>query len=833
MGPISYVVIAGGSFALYPMIKKIIIKKEDSSDYSNSKIKTNAIDNGKFQAYDKSNLSNRTQSMIPKKFELKCDIGNIYDEKTVDPLTKSINDWTTTFGASLLTQTRYSITPTRYLNGVVQAGITDNTLGKYGRSILKASAPALGANSKSNFYRVNVNSRGFPSKTDPHIKVPKPVVTYAGPVLTGLKVISDGLFALAIVSTSAVLLDAYLDEEKSFRETLAFETAKWTGSSVGGYAGATIGAAFGTAVLGTAGGVIGAVSAGMYGSYVGMREVTEFVQNEERRNRVLSLLERFLFCIFNAIKWIIDQYLHFFCMLMEKIEELTKMRSFSYMILAGERFEIYPALKRIITNLNKYQNSNIITKAIDKSILSKKTELKCDLPKTFLKTVKDKLTGKLNDSTTMLGASTLTQTRYSITPKTYTNDVVKAAITDNTLGKWAVIKFSAPAKGADSKSTFHRINVNPRGFPNKTDPHIKVPENIVNLAGPVQTVLKVTSYGLFAAAILSTGAVLLDAYLDQEKSFTEALNYETAKWTGSSFGGYAGATIGAAVGTAALGPVGGVVGAVGAGMYGSYVGMREVTEFVQNEERRNRILSSINWIFSLPLMFVLAELKDTIRIAPEQFHLKLPEAIKDEINRKLANKVLLNVGLCIALKDIKQLGDSIILPGDGASHTVVHYRYIVFRPMIGEVLTGKIRSCNREGVNVSLGFFDDIFIPHTALQHPSRYEEAEQAWVWEYSLEDGDHHDLFMDINETIKFRVTGETFEESSPIGPPVTDDPSNSTNANLEPKVPYRITGSISEPGLGLISWWDQQNQDDEDGQGDEAVDPEEAEDGYEDNE
>lgn len=38
-------------------------------------------------------------------------------------------------------------------------------------------------------------------------------------------------------------------------------------------------------------------------------------------------------------------------------------------------------------------------------------------------------------------------------------------------------------------------------------------------------------------------------------------------------------------------------------------------------------------------MFVLAELKDTIRIAPEQFHLKLIEAIRDEINRKLANKV--------------------------------------------------------------------------------------------------------------------------------------------------------------------------------------------------
>jgi DNA-directed RNA polymerase III subunit RPC8 len=38
-------------------------------------------------------------------------------------------------------------------------------------------------------------------------------------------------------------------------------------------------------------------------------------------------------------------------------------------------------------------------------------------------------------------------------------------------------------------------------------------------------------------------------------------------------------------------------------------------------------------------MFYLAELKDTIRIDPEQFDLKLHEAIKDEINRKLANKV--------------------------------------------------------------------------------------------------------------------------------------------------------------------------------------------------
>ena len=38
-------------------------------------------------------------------------------------------------------------------------------------------------------------------------------------------------------------------------------------------------------------------------------------------------------------------------------------------------------------------------------------------------------------------------------------------------------------------------------------------------------------------------------------------------------------------------------------------------------------------------MFVLTEFKDIIRIPPEKFNCKLNDAITDELNRKLANKV--------------------------------------------------------------------------------------------------------------------------------------------------------------------------------------------------
>ena len=38
-------------------------------------------------------------------------------------------------------------------------------------------------------------------------------------------------------------------------------------------------------------------------------------------------------------------------------------------------------------------------------------------------------------------------------------------------------------------------------------------------------------------------------------------------------------------------------------------------------------------------MFVLAEIKDTIRLPPKRFGVNLQEAIIDELNKKLANKV--------------------------------------------------------------------------------------------------------------------------------------------------------------------------------------------------
>jgi len=177
--------------------------------------------------------------------------------------------------------------------------------------------------------------------------------------------------------------------------------------------------------------------------------------------------------------------------------------------------------------------------------------------------------------------------------------------------------------------------------------------------------------------------------------------------------------------------------------------------------------------------------------------------VTDELNRKLANKVLLNVGLCLSLYDLLEIGDSFIFPGDGSSHTRVRFRMLVFRPDIEEVLVGKIKNCSKEGVQVSLEFFDDILIPSDSLQHPARYDDSESVWIWEYPLEDGEHHDLFMDAGEQIRFKVVSESFVDS---GPAKSKSGAETDVKKDEAKVsPFSLTASINEPGLGLLKWWE----------------------------
>ena len=118
-------------------------------------------------------------------------------------------------------------------------------------------------------------------------------------------------------------------------------------------------------------------------------------------------------------------------------------------------------------------------------------------------------------------------------------------------------------------------------------------------------------------------------------------------------------------------------------------------------------------------MFELARLKDTVHIAPTEFGKPLLKAVNNALSEKYPNKVLPGLGLCVTLHDILHIGEAHLYANSNAAmHIPVEFRLVMFRPYVGEVLTGTLVSSDPKGMRVSLGFFDEIYVPARLLQAP-------------------------------------------------------------------------------------------------------------------
>ena len=110
--------------------------------------------------------------------------------------------------------------------------------------------------------------------------------------------------------------------------------------------------------------------------------------------------------------------------------------------------------------------------------------------------------------------------------------------------------------------------------------------------------------------------------------------------------------------------------------------------------------------------------KDTVAVQPSSFGIPPEQAIIAELNKKYANRVLHDVGLCICVFDLSQAGEGKVRYGDGClwhvgtlrvNHTptcdmfshplyVVVFRLVVFRPFAGEVILAKVKSSDENGI---------------------------------------------------------------------------------------------------------------------------------------
>ncbi|EGC33189.1 hypothetical protein DICPUDRAFT_20776, partial [Dictyostelium purpureum] len=225
-------------------------------------------------------------------------------------------------------------------------------------------------------------------------------------------------------------------------------------------------------------------------------------------------------------------------------------------------------------------------------------------------------------------------------------------------------------------------------------------------------------------------------------------------------------------------------------------------------------------------MFHLLTIEDRVRIPPNDFNNEV-QTIEDEIEKKYVSKVVLDGGLFIALYDILGTGDSYVYSGDGAAHLMVRFRMVVFKPFKGEIMEGVIKKSTKDQVQITIGFYDEIYLNPIELPIPSSFSDEEKLWYWEWN-----DNQLFFENGGRVRFRVEQIEFnpEVSQPAPAPKnlnTDSMDSYTlreykerqaeNERLlqQVKSPLILKVSVKDSGLGMIEWWtgqDAGNEEDE---------------------
>ncbi|XP_071939002.1 DNA-directed RNA polymerase III subunit rpc8-like isoform X3 [Coffea arabica] len=176
-------------------------------------------------------------------------------------------------------------------------------------------------------------------------------------------------------------------------------------------------------------------------------------------------------------------------------------------------------------------------------------------------------------------------------------------------------------------------------------------------------------------------------------------------------------------------------------------------------------------------MFCLSEIEHTLRLPPHLLNLPLAEAIKGELEGLFLDKV--------------------------------RFRLLMFRPFLGEVISARLKESSSTGLRLSLGFFDDIYIPRALLPSPSHDEpdpedKNQVRWIWEFN-----EQNYPIDGMDEIRFRVHSiqypslplEQDDGSKPFAPMLI---TVRKPFNLDFSITDFMLGSLDADGLGPIAWW-----------------------------
>ncbi len=107
-------------------------------------------------------------------------------------------------------------------------------------------------------------------------------------------------------------------------------------------------------------------------------------------------------------------------------------------------------------------------------------------------------------------------------------------------------------------------------------------------------------------------------------------------------------------------------------------------------------------------MFYEIEVKSHIRVPPNKFNEDTKKAILETLNQDFEGYISKELGAVLAVSEISDIGEGVIISGDGAAYYETTFKVFTFKPELQEVILGKINDITDFGAFIDIGPLDGM-----------------------------------------------------------------------------------------------------------------------------
>jgi DNA-directed RNA polymerase subunit E' len=166
--------------------------------------------------------------------------------------------------------------------------------------------------------------------------------------------------------------------------------------------------------------------------------------------------------------------------------------------------------------------------------------------------------------------------------------------------------------------------------------------------------------------------------------------------------------------------------------------------------------------------------RDTVRVPPDRFGEPLEEVVMDILRKTYEGALDRDVGVILAISEVKEIGPGRIIMGDGGSYHDVVFDALVYKPENNEVVLGEVVELTDFGAFVRIG-------PIDGLLHVSQVMDDFVSYNKNKGVLQGKQTKRTLKVGDKVRARIV----------------------SVSMKGRVRAKVGLTMRQPGLGKLEW------------------------------